>query len=78
MDERVIGLGLGIFWSLFLEESEKVLLSLTWRRASFQCASLWEGPVVGGGTCLHSPLLSGLPIHCIWLLLALSDPIMPK
>ena len=23
------------------------------------------------------PLLSGLPIHCIWLLLALSDPIMP-
>ena len=38
MDERVVGLGLGIFWSLFLEESEKVLLSLTWRRASFQCA----------------------------------------
>lgn len=21
-----------------------------------QASSLWEGPVVGGGTCLHSPL----------------------
>ena len=29
MDERVVGLGLGMFWSLFLEESEKILPSLT-------------------------------------------------
>lgn len=64
MDERVVVLGLGIFWSLFLEESEKVLLSLTWRRASFQCArravcgrgQWWEvAPVSTPLCCQGSP-----------------------
>lgn len=70
----------GMFWSLFLEESEKSpRVSPEGEHPSDDPGEWFVGGV--GGRKRYwvslSPLLTGLPVHCIWLFLALSDPIMP-
>lgn len=74
----LLDLVLGCFGVFFLEEGasethlEESILPVC------QASSLWEGQWWEAAPVSLSLCRQELPIHCIWLLLALSDPIMPK